>query len=40
MQSPPMNKIKLLVTKSATQPTRSASTATATPSQTDNLRDS
>ena len=40
MQSSPMNKIELLVTKSETPPTRTASTATATPSQTDNLRDS
>ena len=38
MQSSPMNKIELLVTKSATPPTRTASTATTTTSATDNLR--
>ena len=35
-----MNKIELLVTKSATQPTRYASTATTTTSKTDNLTNS
>ena len=40
MQSSPMNKIELLVTKSATPATRTASTATTTTSKTDNLRTS
>ena len=35
-----MNKIELLVTKSATPPTRTASPATTTTSKTDNLRNS
>ena len=40
MQSSPMNKIELLVTKSATPQTRTASPATTTTSKTDNLRNS
>ena len=40
MQSSPMNKIELFVTKSVTPPTRTASTATTTTSATDNLRNS
>ena len=40
MQSSPMNKIELLVTKSETASTRAASTATTTTSKTDNLRNS